>query len=99
MIVWILFGALSVISLVIALCLASKRNSKAYHLSFASLVFISLTLLMEYKLVADWVINGDASAIIDVVPYMFTPLLIYVIIMVILNLLVLYLVRKKRDVI
>ena len=96
---WILFGALSVISLVIALCLASKRNSKACHLSFASLVFISLTLLMEYKLVADWVINGDASAIIDVVPYMFTPLLIYVIIMVILNLLVLYLVRKKRDVI
>ena len=47
--------------------------------------FVAVTLLMQYRMVLDWVNKGDWSALADVVPSMFTILCGYVVLMLLAN--------------
>ena len=92
---WILCGVLSVAFCFLAWFLASKRNRKAVWASGCSLSFVVLELLMEYKLIFDWVNNKDWSALLDVVPSMYSMLTGYVIIMLFANALAMTQLYKK----
>lgn len=82
---WIICGVLSVIFCVLGWVMASRKKVKACWASFCSLVFVSLTLFMEYRMVWYWVNEEDWSALLDVVPSMFYVLTGYVIIMLLAN--------------
>ena len=84
---WIIFGSLSIICTLMS-CLS-------YWFSILGLVFTVLTLLAGYQLVSNWVKHEDWSALLDVVPSMFTILTIYVITMLTANIIALILIRGK----
>ena len=88
---WIICGALSAIFCVIAFIMVKKKNRIAYWASGSS-----LTLLMEYKMVVDWVNREDWSALLDVAPHMFSLLTGYVVIMLLLNAVVIGLTKRER---
>ena len=93
---WIICGALSLIFCVIGFIMVKKDNRIAYWASASSLAFVSLTLLMEYKMVVDWVNREDWSALLDVAPHMFSLLTGYVVIMLLLNAVVIGLTKRER---
>ena len=93
---WILCGILSVAFCIAGWVLAFKKHSGAVWASLASLAFICLTLLMQYKLVFLWVQKEDWSALLDTVPSMFSILTGYVIILLLANTVPLFLVRKRK---
>lgn len=65
---WIICGILSVIFCVAGWIMVSKKKKNtACVFSACSLAFVSLTLLMEYRMVLDWVNKEDWSALLDVV--------------------------------
>lgn len=78
---WILFGVLSVIFCIIGWIMVSKKKIVSQWASVCSLAFVSLTLLMEYQMVLQWVHKEDWSALMDVVPAMSSLLTGYVIIL------------------
>lgn len=82
---WIICGIISVVFCVFAWIMIAKKNFKASWAAACSLVFVSLTLLMEYRMVLNWVVKEDWSALLDVVPSMFPRLTGYVIIMFLAN--------------
>ena len=94
---WIIFGSLSIICTLTS-CLSifkSQEKLRAYWFSILGLVFTVLTLLAGYQLVSNWVKHEDWSALLDVVPSMFTILTIYVITMLTANIIALILIRGK----
>ena len=94
---WFIFGSLSIICTLMS-CLSifkSQEKLRAYWFSILGLVFTVLTLLAGYQLVSNWVKHEDWSALLDVVPSMFTILTIYVITMLTANIIALILIRGK----
>lgn len=92
---WIVCGAISIFFCLIAWLMMLNKNTKALWAAGCSLSFVALTLLMEYKLVLDFVNKEDWSALMDVVPGMFTVLCGYVIIMILANSLVIVTASNK----
>lgn len=93
---WMICGMVSV-----ALCIAGwimtlKKANKALYASVCSLAFTSLTLLMEYRMVLNWVRKEDFSALMDVVPPMFPVLTGYVMIMLLFNIIPIISAKKHR---
>ena len=82
---WIVCGTASVLFCVLSWCLVLNRKPKAIWASVCSVSFVALTLLMQYRLVLDWINKGDWSALTDVVPGMFPVLSGYVIVMLLAN--------------
>lgn len=66
---WLIFGALSVISAFVGFVMIFRKNEKYYFANSISLALVSLAMLYEYLLVCNWVNKGDFSALEDVVPY------------------------------
>ena len=71
---WIVTGIMSMIFCIIGWGMASKRNKIADWASVGSLSFVAVTLLMEYRMILNWVNKEDWSALMDVVPSMFSIL-------------------------
>lgn len=82
---WIVCGIISVIFCVMAWIMAINKNKKANWASMCSLSFVTITLLMEYRMVLNWLNKEDWSAMMDVVPSMFTILCGYVILLLLAN--------------
>ena len=70
---------------VTAWILTINKIKKAIFASMCSLSFVAITLLMEYKMVVNWVDKEDWSAMLDVVPSMFPVLCGYVILLLLAN--------------
>lgn len=51
---------------------------------------------MEYRQILDWVNKEDWSALLDVVPFMFQPLGIYVVVMLLSNALLVRFINKTQ---
>lgn len=51
---------------------------------------------MEYRQILDWVNKEDWSALLDVVPFMFLPLGIYVVVMLLSNALLVRFINKNQ---
>ena len=93
---WMICGAFSVIFCIAGFCCAAtKKKTMAYWAPACSLAFVSLTLLMEYRQVLNWVNKEDWSALLDVVPFMFLPLSIYVAVMLFTNVLLISSIKKR----
>ena len=82
---WMVCGSISVIFCVIAWIMTINKNKKAKWASICSLSFVAITLLIEYRMVLNWVNNEDWSAMMDVVPSMFAILCGYVILLLLAN--------------
>ena len=82
---WIVCGVISVIFCVTAWILTINKIKKAILASMCSLSFVAITLLMEYKMVVNWVDKEDWRAMLDVVPSMFPVLCGYVILLLLAN--------------
>lgn len=70
---------------VMAWIMTMNKNKNAILASMCSLSFVVITLLMEYKMVVNWVDKEDWSAMLDVVPSMFPVLCGYVILLLLAN--------------
>ena len=93
---WVICGVLSVMFCVVGWIMISKKNKNtACVFSACSLAFVSLTLLMEYRIVLDWVNTEDWTSLMDVVPSMFSILTGYVIVMFLANAILIGMTRKK----
>ena len=93
---WILCGGLSIMFLALNWVLSFKNSEKRNWAMAFSLAFTSLTLLIEYQIASEWVVKEDWSALLDVVPYMFSILLLYVIIMTLLNVIPLFFIYRDK---
>ena len=93
---WVICGIISVVAAIAGLLLALRKHAGAAHAATASPVFVSLTLLMQYRLVLQWVGKADWAALEDVVPSMFPILAGYVIALFAVNAVSLCLLRRKR---
>ena len=93
---WLLCGAASVLFCAAGWLMDWKDSGKALWASVCSLTFVSLTLLMGYRQVVVWVNKGDWSALLDVVPSMFSILAGYLIIMFAANLFLVFFAGRKR---
>ena len=82
---WMAYAALSIIFYVSGWIFLSKKKSIAGWSSAGSLAFVALTLLMQYRMVLNWVNAEDWSALLDVVPSIFPILTGYVAIMLLAN--------------
>ena len=60
----------------------------------SSLVLVIVSLLLEYKMILDWVNKNDWSAMLDVVPTMFFVLCVYVVVMIVVNVFIIYKSKK-----
>ncbi|MFT3985794.1 MAG: hypothetical protein QM697_17985 [Lachnospiraceae bacterium] len=78
---WMICIIISIVLTTINWVLAMHHNHKAAWAALSAIFFTALTLLMEYRLVLEWVNRNDWSALMDVVPSMFGILTGYVIIM------------------
>ena len=93
---WILFGVLSVIFCIIGWIMVPKKKIVSQWASVCSLAFVSLTLLMEYQMVLQWVHKEDWSALMDVVPAMSSLLTGYVIILLLANTVLVGMICTKK---
>lgn len=91
---WLLCMGLSVVLTIVAFVLVLKKRDKAMWASVSSLVFVIVSLLLEYKMVLDWVNKSDWTAMLDVVPTMFVMLCIYAVVIVFIN--VLIILKSKK---
>ncbi len=82
---WIICAGVSVAFCIAAWIMALKNSKKTVWASACSLSFVALTLLMQYRMVLNWVNNEDWSALMDVVPSMFPILCGYVIVLILAN--------------
>lgn len=90
-------GIISIVFLISAVVTMVMKNDKTVYLSIGSLVFTSLTIFMEYRQVYDWVNFEDWAALADVVPSMFNILIKYLAVMLLFNMIVLTVVRKREN--
>ena len=68
---WILFGAIAFISAIVNLVRVFNNKNKYWEvLVFVSLSFGVLTMLCEYNLVYQWVMEKSWGSMLDVVPGM-----------------------------
>ena len=67
---WIACGIISVIFCATAWIMTANKNRNANRASMCSLAFVAITLLMEYRMVLNWVNKEDWTAMLDVVPSM-----------------------------
>lgn len=88
---WLIFGALSVISAFVGFVMIVRKNENYYFANSISLALVSLAMLYEYLLVCNWVNKGDYSALEDVVSYTYQNAIVYVWFMVIANVVMLIL--------
>lgn len=94
---WIVCGFLSVIFTILNWIFARKNNKKSYWAALCAVSFTALTVLMEYRLVLNWVNNEDWAALMDVVPSMFGILVVYVAILIFVNALaLLFMLRHTK---
>lgn len=82
---WIIFGVISILFCVAGWGLAAKKKSISIWMAACSLSFVSITLLMEYRMVLRWVYKEDWIALMDVVPSTFSMMTGYVVIMLMAN--------------
>ena len=82
---WIVCGIISIIFCIMAWIWTINKNKKAILFSMCSLSFVTSTLIMEYRMVLNLVKKEDWSALMDVVPSMFSILCGYVVIMLLAN--------------
>lgn len=82
---WIICGIVSVAFCLLAWIMAAKKNHKASWAAVCSLALVSLTILMEYRMVLNWIVKEDWSAVLDAVPSMLPVLTGYVIVMFLAN--------------
>ncbi len=82
---WIICGAISALSCILGWIWTAKGEAKAMWAVVCSLAFVALTVLSEYRVVANWVEWGDWGAIEDVVPSMLRILTGYVVGMLLAN--------------
>ena len=82
---WVACAGISVLFCVVAWIMKIKKNEKASWASASSLSFVAITLLMEYRMILNWVNTEDWAALQDVVPSTFVMLCGYLIIMVFAN--------------
>lgn len=92
---WFVCAGLSLVFCVIAWIMAIKKSNQAVWASGCSLSFVAITILMQYRMVMNWVNNEDWTALMDVVPSMFTVLCGYVIIMILANIFPVLKANKK----
>lgn len=92
---WAMCAGISVAFCLLAWILKSKKSEKATWASGCSLSFVAITLLLQYRMVLDWVSKEDWAALSDVVPSAFTMLSGYVILMVLANLYPIIKSKKK----
>ena len=92
---WIICGILSVFFCILAWVLLLRKKSTAAWASACSLVFVSLTLLMEYRLVVDWVNKGAWGSLTDVVPTMYSVFAGYILLMFLANIVPIVANKKK----
>lgn len=93
---WIIFGIISAVFCVIGWIMTVKHSSRAPCAVACSLAFVSLTLLMEYKMVLNWVNKEGWSALLDVVPSMFSILTGYVIVMILANIVTIVISKRQN---
>ena len=65
---WLVCIGLSIVLTIATVVLVLKKRDKAIWASVSSLVFVIVSLLLEYKVVLDWVNKSDWAAMFDVVP-------------------------------
>lgn len=92
---WAICGTVSVLFLIVGFILAIKKNQNAAYAATSSLAFVALSLLMEYRMVLNWISKEDWPALLDVVPSTFSILIGYVILMFLANSVVIALSRKS----
>lgn len=92
---WIVLGIIAIIATCINLFMYATE--KDYKLAMAiGLSFTALTLVAEYRMVANWVKVEDFSALSDVVPTVETYLWILTIISIVLNIIPIFLDMKNK---
>lgn len=92
---WIVLGIIAIIATCINLFMYA--TGKDYKLAMAiGLSFTALTLVAEYRMVANWVKVEDFSALSDVVPTVETYLWILTIISIVLNIIPIFLDMKNK---
>lgn len=94
---WILCGILSLIFCIIGWIMVFKKKIVSQWASVGSIAFVAITLLMEYRMVLQWINKEDWSALMDVVPTMSWLLTGYVIVLLLANVVLIgmTLIRKK----
>lgn len=93
---WMVFGVLSVLFTILSWVLAMRENDNVHFSALCAVSSAAIALLNQYHLVAEWVNASDWSALTDVVPYMHTPLAIYLAVIIIANASALV-YRKRRS--
>lgn len=92
---WIVLGIIAIIATCINLFMYA--TGKDYKLAMAiGLSFTALTLVAQYRMVANWVKVEDFSALSDVVPTVETYLWILTIISIVLNIIPIFLDMKNK---
>ncbi len=91
---WILCMIISVVFCVIGWILAIKGNNKSVLASTGSLAFVIVTLLIQHKMVLNWVNKEDWTALMDVMPSMFVILCVYAIVLIVANFIAIFEVKK-----
>lgn len=94
---WLVCMGLSIVLTIAAVVLVLKKRDRAIWASVSSLVFVIVSLLIEYKMVLDWINKSDWAAMSDVVPTMFWVLCIYAVIIIVVNVLVIIISKKIWD--
>ena len=82
---WIVCGIMSVVFTVVNWFFSLKRSEKSLWAALSAITFTAITLLLEYRMVLNWVNMDDWSALMDVVPTMFGFLTGYVILIFLAN--------------
>ena len=91
---WIICGVISIIFCIGGWILKIKESNRAVLSATCSLAFVIATLLVQYKMVLDWVNKKDWTALMDVMPSTFVILCVYAVILILVN--VLTIVDKKK---
>jgi len=82
---WMICAAMSLILMAINWIFARRKSKMRYWAAAGSLAFVSITLLLEYGMVQQWVSREDWSALLDVVPSAFPVLIGYVVLLILGN--------------
>ncbi len=93
---WMITVFLSVVFCAAGYIIVLKKNTVVCWAPAGSLAFVSLTLLVEHRMVLAWVVKEDWSALLDVIPGMFSISAAYVITLFVANACLISMARKKH---
>lgn len=82
---WVVCAIISILFCIVAWIMKIKKSKKSSWATACSLTFVAITLLMEYRIVLNWVNTEDWTTLQDVVPSTFVMLCGYLIIMILAN--------------